>query len=651
MCASDCGSCASDCCRAKGTTGCSQPDCMACVCAQDSICCELGWDQACVDIAITGCASTCDCAFCEDPACSCGDGTCQEFESCASCAADCGACESTCCREGSGAGCNTGTCESCVCAHDPYCCSVQWDAACASVTVEQCAGICPCVASDGPCCEVGWGPGCAEPDCEACVCALDSYCCTVWWDEFCVNATAEECGAACGCAGTVGDCCAPQPSASCADTDCASCVCAYDASCCEVVWDAHCVVTAVSKCGAECGCGCGDTVCAGGENCLNCAPDCGNCPPTCGDSLCESGESCAVCPADCGECAVVCNDGVCSGAENCVTCAQDCGACASDCCTPHLGLGCSQPDCSACVCALDDICCTLGWDNACMSLAAFDCAGACDCNLCVGSHCNCGDSVCDPEESCADCPEDCGVCSGNCCDEQESPSCTAPLCASCVCAIDSFCCAVLWDPLCSSAAYEQCVGSCGCGDAAPGPCCEPHGNRGCSDPQCEACVCDVDPFCCQVGWDVFCVNGASEECRVFCECSDAAFVCCTPHVNPGCQDPACEQCVCAASPYCCGVSWDELCVVTTVANCGAACGCGCGDGVCAGGETCASCSEDCGSCPAHDCCEAHPSVGCSIEECSQCVCAVDAWCCNVQWDTTCAEETALCPAECGCGPP
>ena len=41
---------------------------------------------------------------------------------------------------------------------------------------------------------------------------------------------------------------------------------------------------------------CGDGVCSGGENCLNCLADC-EC--FCGDGVCSFGEFCAVCPDDC----------------------------------------------------------------------------------------------------------------------------------------------------------------------------------------------------------------------------------------------------------------------------------------------------------------------------------------------------------------
>jgi hypothetical protein len=43
---------------------------------------------------------------------------------------------------------------------------------------------------------------------------------------------------------------------------------------------------------------CGDTVCAGGENCRNCPGDCGACTERCGDLCCDGAEATS-CPGDC----------------------------------------------------------------------------------------------------------------------------------------------------------------------------------------------------------------------------------------------------------------------------------------------------------------------------------------------------------------
>ncbi|MCA9286587.1 MAG: hypothetical protein KDA22_15285 [Phycisphaerales bacterium] len=59
---------------------------------------------------------------------------------------------------------------------------------------------------------------------------------------------------------------------------------------------------------------------------------------------------------------------------------------------------------------------------------------------------------------------------------------------------------------------------------------------------------------------------------------------------------------------------------------------------------------DCPVCPAEGSCyEAHANPGCDDQSCCETVCAVDAFCCEVEWDSTCKEEAnELCG---GCGDP
>jgi hypothetical protein len=50
-----------------------------------------------------------------------------------------------------------------------------------------------------------------------------------------------------------------------------------------------------------------------------------------------------------------------------------------------------------------------------------------------------------------------------------------------------------------------------------------------------------------------------------------------------------------------------------------------------------------------DCCEAHPTGGCSDPACEQWICALDSFCCEVEWDLLCAslaETEPLCEANC-----
>jgi hypothetical protein len=49
-----------------------------------------------------------------------------------------------------------------------------------------------------------------------------------------------------------------------------------------------------------------------------------------------------------------------------------------------------------------------------------------------------------------------------------------------------------------------------------GDCCVPHGYIGCQDAGLTACVCGLDPFCCNTEWDQWCVDSAILDCGAFC---------------------------------------------------------------------------------------------------------------------------------------
>ncbi|MBI5607264.1 MAG: hypothetical protein HY902_00120, partial [Deltaproteobacteria bacterium] len=70
----------------------------------------------------------------------------------------------------------------------------------------------------------------------------------------------------------------------------------------------------------------------------------------------------------------------------------------------------------------------------------------------------------------------------------------------------------------------------------------------------------------------------------------------------------------------------------------------CGDGKCQieGFETCTSCAKDCGACS--ETCPTDSKKGCAGATCEACVCAVDPYCCNNSWDSTCQTECKSCNA-------
>ncbi len=111
----------------------------------------------------------------------------------------------------------------------------------------------------------------------------------------------------------------------------------------------------------------------------------------------------------------------------------------------------------------------------------------------------------------------------------------------------------------------------GCpGQEPSGDCCEAHGGIGCEDGDTEACVCAMDPFCCENTWDQICADEAANQCG---GCGLAQGDCCVPADTPGCGDADLEACVCGQDGFCCETAWDDLCVNQAADPCG---GCGAG---------------------------------------------------------------------------
>lgn len=144
---------------------------------------------------------------------------------------------------------------------------------------------------------------------------------------------------------------------------------------------------------------------------------------------------------------------------------------------------------------------------------------------------------------------------------------------------------------------------------------------GCDDPMCCNRVCEVDTFCCDVTWDDFCASQAGGFCSPtgFPTCNAQAGRCNHPNNTPGCRDTACCNAICQTDPYCCITNWDNNCVTSYELIC---VNCGSGRG---------------------DCYSERLEPGCQDVSCCGIVCAVDEFCCTVEWDIVCAQEaTQLC---------
>ena len=51
-------------------------------------------------------------------------------------------------------------------------------------------------------------------------------------------------------------------------------------------------------------------------------------------------------------------------------------------------------------------------------------------------------------------------------------------------------------------------------------CCTAHSGTGCTDPTCQALVCDIDSFCCRQAWDALCADLAESEAECSSNCLD-----------------------------------------------------------------------------------------------------------------------------------
>ena len=197
-------------------------------------------------------------------------------------------------------------------------------------------------------------------------------------------------------------------------------------------------------------------------------------------------------------------------------------------------------------------------------------------------------------------------------------------CGSNLCGAGEYCCnascslCVPDGNMCTQQACEPLA--CGHDECVSGEALE----AGCSS--CATTVCAVDPYCCDSAWDGICVNEAQQMCD---ECAPPEPSCAhSTCAQGGKLEGSCSPCattVCAADPFCCATAWDDICVDEAT-------------------ELCAECAPPPPSC-AHDACEVGAKLQADCSDCVSDVCAADAFCCDVTWDSICAQEAS---AACGC---
>lgn len=165
--------------------------------------------------------------------------------------------------------------------------------------------------------------------------------------------------------------------------------------------------------------------------------------------------------------------------------------CLGSCCTVQNTAMCEDPQIVACVCQGDPYCCTDRWDSLCVQhVVDYGCADVCDAP--PEPEVVCGDGVCSGDEGCEDCPADCGECfvASGCCVSQDGPGCPAPDVEACVCQVDPYCCTTRWDDICVNEVTSEGCSSC---QQEPVPVC----GDGTCDPSesCESCRTDCNEGC------------------------------------------------------------------------------------------------------------------------------------------------------------
>ena len=634
---------------AQYLTGCQDSSCCNAVCYLDPICCEVVWDGYCAETALQFCSPL------DDIFPGCGD----PFAG-------------SCFVPGKTPNCDDTACCQNVCEIDPTCCTQIWDVNCvdlARVSCVECGDI-----FSGSCLSPNGLPGCSDEECCESVCEIDIFCCEVVWDASCVGAarSLDVCKLTVTCGTDIGrNCFVASYLPGCTDSNgsgtCCTLICAqYDPFCCEARWDEICAIQAIDYCDPPLPGGTRDSC-----NVPHGTPGCNI--PECALQVCSfpGYETCCTnrWDASCVEAA----EALCVGLYLCPG--------PGDCKTPHPNPLCDDPTCCNVVCNYDPSCCELEWDSECAVLALQNCTESNDTSdfncPCEGScfeardpenprpgceDITCCIAVCRIDEACctvdwdANCatlaqnfcgsPLECGsTVAGSCVETHDTPFCDDPACCASICKIDPFCCSDRWDSFCVVYAVDRCLR--GCGIQSAGSCFYPHPTPGCSDAECCKAVCEVDPVCCSTAWDATCANeaiGIPGESAGLCdvpECGDfAAGSPCEPNLSPASNDKRCCNAVCAIDRICCDTTWDIECVrlARTVPSC-----------------PCGS-DWDCGDPCAGDCCIANFTPKCNDEECCNAVCGQDSFCCDTEWDLTCAamaeqlcnDPDEACPApQCG----
>ena len=120
----------------------------------------------------------------------------------------------------------------------------------------------------------------------------------------------------------------------------------------------------------------------------------------------------------------------------------------SNCFTAHVGAGCTDATCQGIVCGVDPYCCNTEWDFLCANLANNNCPNA-PTAAPITSPPSLSPVTSMPTTSPTLPPSDCGI-------SHTTVGCNRQVCQDAVCALDSYCCDVIWDYACAVEAQSLC---------------------------------------------------------------------------------------------------------------------------------------------------------------------------------------------------
>jgi hypothetical protein len=245
------------------------------------------------------------------------------------------------------------------------------------------------------------------------------------------------------CGPGAGNCCVPHASPGCNDLSCCSAVCDFDPFCCDTQWDNICVSEAQKLCGG---------LCTGGGPAND---QCANAQPVGNGTIAFSTVGATTDGPPEQLCDFAGNNQVSQDVWFCYT-APCSGAVTVDLCQSSFDTkvaiyapltSCICPTSPSAIACNDDFC----GGNGLQSRVTFVASPGDQYLFRVGGF---GPAVGDVVMTVS--------CDSACCVGQAGPGCGDPRCESCVCAIDPFCCEVLWDNICASEAAKQCNAACGC---------------------------------------------------------------------------------------------------------------------------------------------------------------------------------------------